>query len=278
MSLPQELLDNVFSRLPTQDLLALTCTSSSFLHIAQRHLYRHISLGATTKNPLVVILLATNPHLARCVRSFHIRMEPRSPIFTSFYTAFATALANMTGLESLELCLTNCSSSVLLNAILNPHVTYPRLRQFTSSLPFDTTVVKFLSKTPNLDSLSLDHIPTPESTPPSPHVPSSVIPALTQFAGPQYAALALVPGRPLLSVQLHDGDLIEEIVETLARSSSSLQVFSASTSSPPLPILRSISRSMNKLMYLRLMSTQNFLDVPDRVSFPAYFPVRLTIR
>lgn len=267
MHLPHELLDNIFSHLPNTDLLAVTRTSSSFSHVAQRHLYRHISLGTTTKNPLLVILLAKNIHLARCVRSFQIRLEPRSPVFTSFYDALATALSNMTGLTSLDLYLRPCSSSVFHKAIINSDVVYPRLRQLTCSLPFDADVVKFLSKTPNLDSLSLDHIPSEEggSSFPIPSIPSSVVPHLTQLAGPQYAAMALVPGRPLVSIQLHDGDLTEEIVETLAKSTADLFFLSASTSSPPLPILKSISHSMTKLMYLRLMSTQNFLDVPDRV-------------
>lgn len=268
MSLPQELLDNVFSHLPTVDLLACTRSSSSFAHIAQRHLFRDISLGATTKNPLIVPLLARNPRLARCVRSFQFRLEPRSPVFKSFYDVLATALANMTGLTSLDLFLRSSSSSVLRKATQSPDVLYPRLRKFTCSLPFDANVVAFLSKAPNLDSLSLDHIPAPVDCPLTPCVPSAVVPHLTQFAGPLHAALALVPGRPLTSVQLHDGDLTEDIVETLAGTASTLVVFSASTSSPPLPILRSISSSMNKLMYLRLMSTQNFLDVPDRVSIP----------
>lgn len=173
----------------------------------------------------------------------------------------------MTGLTSLELHLRSCSSSVLRKAALNPDILYPRLRQFTCSFPFDTNVVNFLSKTPNLESLSLDHIPTPDDSPLTPCIPPTVVPHLTQFAGPQHAALALVPSRSLVSVQLHDGDLTEDIVEALAGDTSSLLVFSASTSSPPLPILRSISSSMSKLMYLRLMSTQNFLDVPDRTFF-----------
>ncbi|KAF7776375.1 hypothetical protein Agabi119p4_4768 [Agaricus bisporus var. burnettii] len=267
MALPLELLDNVFATLAPADLLVLARTSPAFFPIAQRHLYRSISLGPSTKNPLVVVLLARNPHLARCVRSFHVRMEPRSPIFSSFYTALAKALVNMTGLESLELSLTTCSSSVLRAAISDPTVSYPRLRHFSSSIPFDSTVVDFLSKAPILDSLSLDHIPDPKSPPLTPLVPPSILPALSQFTGPLHAALAIVPSRPLASVQLHDGDLTEEIVETLAASSQNLLNFSASTSSPPLPILRSISRSMSNLVYLRLMNTQNFLDVPDRTFF-----------
>jgi hypothetical protein len=266
MSLPLELLDNIFASLAPADLLVLARAAPAFFPIAQRHLYRSISLGPSTKNPLVVVLLARNPYLARCVRSFHVKMEPHSPLFAPFYAALAGALANMTGLESLELSLTTCSSSVLCAAISDPAVAYPRLRHFATSLPFDSTVAHFLSKTPNLDSLSLDHIPDPKCPPPTPRVSPSVIPALTQFTGPMYAALALVPGRSLAAIQLHDGDLTEEIVESLAASSGSLLTFSASTSSPPLPILRSISRSMSKLVYLRLMNTQNFLDVPDRVS------------
>lgn len=273
MALPLELLDNVFATLAPADLLVLARTSPAFFPIAQRHLYRSISLGPSTKNPLVVVLLARNPHLARCVRSFHVRMEPRSPIFSSFYTALAKALVNMTGLESLELSLTTCSSSVLRAAISDPTVSYPRLRHFSSSIPFDSTVVDFLSKAPILDSLSLDHIPDPKSPPLTPLVPPSILPALSQFTGPLHAALALVPSRPLASVQLHDGDLTEEIVETLAASSQNLLNFSASTSSPPLPILRSISRSMSNLVYLRLMNTQNFLDVPDRVSLVIRGPI-----
>ncbi|KAF9449902.1 hypothetical protein P691DRAFT_811464 [Macrolepiota fuliginosa MF-IS2] len=267
MSLPQELLDN--------DLLALTRTSSSLSHIAQRHLFTTISLGTTTKNPLLVVLLARNPRLARCVRSFQIRLEHRSPVFKSFYNVLATALANMTGLTSLELYLR--SSSVLHKIIDDPDVVYPRLRQFKCSFPFDASVVRFLAKTPNLSSLSLDYIPSPSTTPLPLCIPPAIVPHLTELAGPLHAAMDLVPGRPLASVQLHDGDLTEEIVETLANTTSSLVFFSASTSSPPLPVLRTISYSMNKLMYLRLMSTQNFLDVPDKVSFPVYFAALLVI-
>lgn len=265
MSLPHELLDNIFSFLPPSDLLACSRTSSAFAHVAQRQLFRHISVGVTTKSALIVLLLAKNPRLARCVRTFQMRFNPHLPVFKSFHDALATALANMTGLTSLELHLGFCSSSVLRKATLNPDILYPRLRQFSCSLPLDATVVGFLSKAPNLDSLSLDHIPVSVDLPPC--IPSTVTPYLTQFAGPLHAALALVPGRSLVSVQLHDGDLTEDIVQALAGSSSSLLLLSASTSSPPLPILKSISNSMNKLMYLRLMSTRNFFDVPDRVGF-----------
>ncbi|KAI0316718.1 hypothetical protein OF83DRAFT_1084088 [Amylostereum chailletii] len=73
-------------------------------------------------------------------------------------------------------------------------------------------------------------------------------------------ARKLVPGRPLQTVHLHDGDLSEDAVEWLARSTAPLSILGAVTSAPLVPFLSSLAPRLPHLAHLRILAP--FHDAP----------------
>ncbi|KAF9221898.1 hypothetical protein BS17DRAFT_784136 [Gyrodon lividus] len=256
-----ELLLSVSQRLGSDALAALAQTCSSLCPVAQRILYRHVSLSAWSRNLSVVILLATKPDLALYVRSFHIAIDSLSPIFRAFYSMLAKAILNMTGLHSLNLLIDSTVSWLLKEAC--SRASYPHLMHFTCTFPFDDNLVNFLEKTPSLLELEVDSIPTMLArNSPVPSLPESSIPRLEQFIGSSRAARLIVPGRPLKSIHLNGSSLTEDDIPLLAQSSSPVVVLGAVTNAPPVPFLELLHRHLPHLAYLRVMSTQNMFKAP----------------
>lgn len=264
LSLPVELIDNVFHNLQTNDLVALSTTCSSLCPIAQRLLYRTITVSAWSHNAKVVATLATRPDLALFVRSFSITTAMLPPLFPAFHRLLATALSAMTELTLLNLNLADSSTSWVLQKPVQSGSTYARLQQFTCSFPFDAHVAAFLSHTPALIELEVDSTPCAAPTP-LPALPPSTIPHLVQFVGSVRAAKVILPGRPLESIQLNEGDLVEDDLACLARVSGRVLVFGATASTPPVPLLESIARHLPHLAYLRIMTTYHFTHAPKPV-------------
>ncbi|EAU84572.1 hypothetical protein CC1G_00091 [Coprinopsis cinerea okayama7 len=255
-TLPFELLhaiaDSVDDR---RDLVALARCCSILNAVANRVLYRHISLTAN-KNPLAVAnVLEQNPHLARHVRSFAIVVPPTFSPPTHAYSSLANALAHMLNIESLKLTLDPALSWVLPTA---PNLAFPRLRDFTSLFPLDHNTSAFLAKTPALLSLELNHDLTPASSPAP--LPASSLPRLQSFAGSSQAAQAIVPGRPVSSISMHSGDLTEFVLHSLAKSTAAVSFLDATTASLPLPLLETMAIAIPELQELRLATTYNLWD------------------
>lgn len=263
--LPVELLDGICQYVFPSDLVALSRTSAIFYPVAQRCLYRHLSISSISRNSAVVITLARKPQIAQFVRTFAIRLDPFSFPFQSFYRHLSTALSSMHELTSLDVFIDSNASWVLGG---EPNTNYTRLQHFACSFPFDSHVAQFLSTTPALLELELDSIPTVSllPSPPTPSVPPTSLPRLGQFIGSSQAAKAIVPGRPVQSIHLNSGDMTEDVVECLAAATAPVVVLGASTSSLPVPLLEVISQHMSHLVYLRMMTTYNFSEAPDAVS------------
>jgi len=68
------------------------------------------------------------------------------------------------------------------------------------------------------------------------------------------AVKVIVPGRPLESIHIHDGDLSEDEVACLAQSTGHIAVLGAITSALLVPFLKSLARYLPHLAYLRLMA------------------------
>jgi len=263
--LPVELLDDIFQRLHPSDLVALSRTNSSIHPVALRLLYRHLSISSESPfcNVGVLIALTNEPELARHVRSFAIRLDSCSTLLNSFYRHLATALSNMTELITLDIFV-DPSASWVLQASHNS--LFPRLQHLACSFPLDSHVIKFLAKTDALLDLEVDAIATPHSMP-NLILPMASLPRLSQFTGSSYAAKAIVPGRPVQSIHLNSGDLTEDDVASLAKSTTHVVILGATTSSLPVPFLQSLTHNMPQLVYLRITTTYNFSEAPDAMFY-----------
>jgi hypothetical protein len=263
-TLPPELVDNIILYVAPADLVAVSHTCSSLCPVAQLLLYRHIAITPWSRNINVVATLAKRSDLAHFVRSFSITTAADPSLFSAFYRLLADALSGMTEVMSLNLLVDSGASWVLEKSGRN--VTYRRLEQFNCSFPLDFTVAEFLSKTPALLQLEVDSMPCVPSRP-IPSLSATTIPRLAQFIGSTRAARAIVPGRPLQSIHLNEGDLGEEDLASLAQANADVLVLGATASTPPVPLLESIARHLPHLTCLRIMTTYHFTQAPEVVSF-----------
>jgi hypothetical protein len=251
--LPIELFDTICTYLGSSDLAALSRTCSLFYPTVQRILYRNLTLSSPNRNLSVVVTLAKKPCLARFVRTLSVTVDASVPVLRPFYRALAKALTSTSELTSLHLSLDlNAKTSWILTPSTHP-VTYSRLNSFTSSFPFDSLVAGFLERTPALERLELDTTPI-SRTAPLPHLSHSAIPRLVHLMGSCQAVKVIVPGRPLESIHIHDGDLSEDEVACLAQSTGHIAVLGAITSALLVPFLQSLARHFPYLAYLRLMA------------------------
>lgn len=269
--LPVELVHNICLGLGNADLAALSLVSYKCASAAQRVLYRHVVLDAFSNNLSCVLTLARSPRLARYVRSFTIRINhPSLPLHT-FYRSLAAALANMSELSSLELFTDQATSWVVRN-----HQAYHRLTHFACSYNLDQNVLHFLNKTPALVELEVDSIARSFHNPEG-YLRSDALPRLAQFTGSSHAAQLIVPGRPIEHIHLNSGDLTEEVAENLAKSTAPVLVLGAATSSHSVSLIGALTRCMEHLVHLRIVTTYTFSDAPDTVSPIIIIPVCLSI-
>ncbi|KAH9963186.1 hypothetical protein BC827DRAFT_1193947 [Russula dissimulans] len=251
--LPVELFDIICSYLSPSDLAALSRTNSLLNPIARRILYRSLDLSSARHNLSVVITLSQKPHIARVVRTLSIVVEPSVHVLRPFYRALRDALSAMSELTSLHISLDRGANPSWILSPRSRPLTYTRLHTFTSSFPFDSHVTGFLERTPALERLELDTAPV-TGTAPLPHLSHAAIPRLVHFMGSCQAIKVIVPGRPLESIHIHDGDLSEEQVVCLAQSTGHIAVLGAITSALLVPFLKSLARHLPYLAYLRLMA------------------------
>ena len=267
--LPAEVVDHVVHHLQTTDLVVLSTVNSYLYPVAQRWLYRQISINYSSNNLLVVFTLAQKPRLASHVRTFAIRLGSYS-VLSSFYRLLRTALSNMSQLTSLDIFLDHAASWIMHT---RDDSTYHRLEHFASSFHFDHHIVHFLHKTSALLELEVDSLP-PISVIPS--LLPNALPKLSQFTGSSQAAQYVVPGRPVESIHLNSGDLTEDVAESLARSTAHVLLLAAATTSHSVALIGTLTQCMNHLVHLRIVTTFNFSEPPDAVSIthtnpPLYF-------
>jgi hypothetical protein len=253
-SLPAELMDHVAHYLHATDLVALSTINSYLYPVAQRWLYRQITINYSSNNPsLVVSTLAQKPHLARYVRTFSVRLG-------SYPTLFETALSNMSQLFSLDIFLDHTASWVMHT---RDDSTYHCLEHFASSFHIDHNLIHFFQKTSALLELEVDSL-LPTTIIPS--LGPNVLPRLSQFTGSSQAAQYVVPGRPVESIHLNSGDLTEDVVESLAKSTAHVLLLAAATTLHSLGPIGTLAQCMDHLHHLKIITTSNFSEPPDAVS------------
>ena len=263
-NLPVELLDTICSHVPRPGLAALSQTSRSLHPVAQRVLYRRLSVSPFYRNLDVLTTLASRPDVAFFVRSISINLDTSLPVLHASHTLLATALSHMPELTSLDMCINPHASWVLTELS-----TYPRLHRLACSFTLDSNVADFLTKTPSLQELELN---TPAIFHPSvlsSSLPLPAIPSLRQFFGSSETARVIVPGRPLESIYLNSGELAEEDIKCLANGTARVRIFAATTRSLPNPLLDLLdllARHLPHVVYLRIMTTHTFPTAPDVVS------------
>ncbi|KAJ7507538.1 hypothetical protein B0H11DRAFT_1793091 [Mycena galericulata] len=261
--LPLELQEAVLRFLHPADLASVARTSLSTYPVALRVLYRDISVGRAP--PSIVLTLAARPDIARNVRSFQVLLS--GTFFHPFYHRLATALSTMTALVSLDIFI-DAGSFVLPDCLV-----YPQLQHFSSSFPFDARVAAFLCNAPALESLHLDSVPLI-----APSLAQGSMARLAEFTGSSTAAAALVPGRPVESIHINSGDLSEDMVPALAKSTALVTVLSVTTDSAPVALLRVLGQHLPHIMYLRITSTCNLPAPPIPIFYEqvaealAFFP------
>ncbi|KAJ3981529.1 hypothetical protein F5890DRAFT_1535007 [Lentinula detonsa] len=249
--LPLELMDAICENLAPADLARLSYTCSSAHQAAQRQLYRHVSISSSRRNMSVVLTLARRPQIAHYVRTFSIELDSHSTPFRPFYLQLSCALSGMTELTSLHLSADPTASWILEG------IAFPRMVHFACPFPVDSHVSNFLKRTPALLELEVD--PTScRNEPPAPVLASSSVPLLRQFVGSSRAAQAIIPSRPVQSVQLTAGDLTEEVATCLSDSTAGIAILSARTSSAPAALLQLLSQKMQCLVHVRLLATYTY--------------------
>lgn len=264
--LPPELLDAICTLVPLPDLPSLARVHSAILPIAQRHIYRSISVSSVAHNLGVVFTLAQRPDLARNVRSFEIHL-PESLVFRPFYRRLAVALSEMTALVRLSIFIDPQASWVLLNAAC------PQLQHFSCAFPFNDHVAGLIKGTPDLLHLQVDS--TYSGFMPS--LPASCVPQLSFYIGSCQLAEQLIPHRPIHSVQLTSGDLSQALIEAIAQSTVPVLMLGASTASFPVPLLECLSTRLPDLEFLRMNTTYNFAEAPGVVSWSSLSPVLFSL-
>ncbi|KAJ7086668.1 hypothetical protein C8R44DRAFT_820748 [Mycena epipterygia] len=251
---PVELLEAILRFLDRPDLVAVATTSASMYPIALRVLYRDLHIPNNAP-PAVVLTLASRPDVARHVRHFTIAIDHSAPLFHSFYRRLATALSAMTALVSLQIFIDAASW------VLPDNLVFPQLQHFASSFPFDSCVARFFGNAPALQSAQVESAALP-----LPSLAHACMPRLAEFTGSSSAAAAVVPGRPVESIHVNSGDLTEDLVPALAKSTALVTVLSITTSSAPVPLLQVLGQHLPHIMYLRITSTCNLPAPPTSVS------------
>jgi len=259
--LPIELVDHVAHYLPTTDLVALSTISSYLYPVAQRWLYRHITINYSSNNLAVVYTLAHKPHLACYVRNFAIRLGSFSALLSSFCRLLQSALSNMSELTSLAVFLDQAASWIMRTP---DDATYHRLEHFASSFHLDHHVVHFLQKTNALKELEVNSLPSP---PVVPTLEPNALPMLSQFTGSSQVAQFVVPGRPVESIHLNSGDLTEDVAESLAKSTAHVLLLAAATTSHSVALIGTLTQCMEHLVHLRIVTTFNFTEPPNASYF-----------
>ncbi|KAJ7937262.1 hypothetical protein B0H13DRAFT_1945029 [Mycena leptocephala] len=268
MFFPQELLESIFSFLSDSPAdLAVAARVSSFSYpAALRVLYRDLSVSHSPLHapPDVLLTLAKRPDIARHVRCFAVALDHSA---TAYHSFLATALSIMTALVSLEIFIDADSW------VLPDNLVYPQLQHFASSFPLDSRVAAFFRNAPALESAQVESAALQSHS-----LTHACLPRLAEFTGCASAATAVVPGRPVESIHINSGDLTEDLVPALARSTALVTVLSITTSSAPLPLLQTLGQHLPHIMYLRITSTSSLPAPPMTIFYEqvaealAFFP------
>lgn len=257
-ALPLEILEAALRFLDDPaDLASVASVARATYPVALRVLYRDLAVSDSGRAPASVVLtLAKRPDIARHVRRFEVVLS--GTFFRSFYRRLATVLSTMTALISLDIFIEDAGSWVLPDSLV-----YPQLQHFASSFPFDCRLAKFLGNAPALESVHIDSVTAMPSA-----LAQGSMARLSEFTGCAAAAVALVSGRPIESININSGDFTKDMVPALAKSTASVTVLSVTTDSAPVNLLEVLGQHLPHIMYLRITSTCN-LPAPTSVRLPS---------
>lgn len=262
-SLPVDVLDVLCQFIAESDLPAVARVNSRICPSAQRYLYRSLAFTSPAKAARCFKTLRRNPLLHRHVRELSLRADPYAPLLRSLVDLLGAVLADAQNLISLELVLPQCATNVFL-AAEKKDTLYARLVNFSCNLPFSSALCSFLQRTPSVKVLQLSDYSSAYSD--LPDLPISALPSLQAFTGSSDLATLLAPGRPLESVHLFSGELSQTIIDALSRSSSSIAIFGAFTTSLSPSILHCLAENLPHLHHLRIMTMYHTFNQPDEVS------------
>ncbi|KAF6751287.1 hypothetical protein DFP72DRAFT_907994, partial [Ephemerocybe angulata] len=148
--LATELIEHFCAYLAPSDLRAVARVCRLHQAIAYRIIYQDVHIN--TRTLPVVLILASNPHLARMVRTLMIVFDGCAAIRPSHCQQIATVLADMRELTSLSIVTSPSHASTILST--GPDAFFPRLTSLhISGLRDYHVAIRFLGKSPNLSSL-----------------------------------------------------------------------------------------------------------------------------
>ena len=100
----------------------------------------------------------------------------------------------------------------------------------------------------------------------TPSLGPNALPNLSQFTGSSQAAQYVVPGQPDEPIHLNSGDLTEDVMKSLAKSTAHVLLLAAATTPHSVGLIGTLTQRMDHLVHLRIVTTFNFLEPPDAVS------------
>ncbi|KAJ3718912.1 hypothetical protein C8R42DRAFT_674843 [Lentinula raphanica] len=277
ISVPNEVLFEIFENLPISDIARLTCVSHGFNDVAEHILYSSISIRdvlstsssfpSRTKTCCESIL--QRAHLGKSIRGFHIRWQIDVHTSSSCQFNLGPTLERLeqvlrsgilSSLESLELWLGPANRRVqpsiphtIERLILNSH--FPQLSscslgaEWAKGLPSYSTILDgFLGSLQLLRHLKLhDHHAALNLSP-------LALPILSSFRGSPATSASLLPGRPIqyLSLIGDDYDVTQEILTRLARTTVPLRFLDLSGMSVRPVVLRNLATYLPAIEVLKV--------------------------
>ncbi|KAJ3887210.1 hypothetical protein GG344DRAFT_90586 [Lentinula edodes] len=277
ISVPNEVLFEIFSNLSTPNLVTLTSVSHCFNAVSEHILYSSISikdiLSSSSSCPWrterCCQSIIQRQHLGKSIRGFHIRwhidVNPSSPCdfdFTIALEKLEQVLRSgiLSSLESLELWLgpANRGLHPSIPHIIERMILGSHFRQLTScslgaewtkGLPsYSGALDNFLGSLQSLRHLKLHDHHTALS------LPSVALPILSSFRGSPATSASLLPGRPIqyLSLIGDDYDVNQEILTRFAKTTVPLRVLDLSGMSVRPILLRNLATHLPSIEVLKV--------------------------
>ncbi|KIK60509.1 hypothetical protein GYMLUDRAFT_43832 [Collybiopsis luxurians FD-317 M1] len=274
ISLPNEVLYEIFHNLPASVLAVIACVSHRFNAVAEHILYSSISLRDVLsqsspypwRTRLCCESIIQRTHLVESIRGFHVRwqadVQPPSSQFDFSPTVMklTEALRILTSLESLELWLGPANYKA---GPLAPHVVeriiqgahFPQLvsvslgAEWTKGSPLYSNILDTFLGSLN----SLRHLKLPDHHT-ALNLPLDSLPILSSFRGSPATSASLLPGRPVryLSLVGDDYDVDQEILTRLASTTEPLRVLDLSSMSVRPVILRNLATHLPAIEVLKV--------------------------